>query len=327
MTAVEATSMTESATEEEQNKPLPIRMGAELVGSFIICFAIYAICSLGSAVYGINMAFIALLTGIVYATATIIFGKISGAQFNPAISIAAMLTGKTPVLDGVLYIIAQVIGGIGAGASIRFLLPTSEQVTYKIWMTPTINGFDSNSISYSTLGNYGISFGITLAIVVELVAGIIIVSSAIRSTGSHGESNMNHAIAMGLAYDIGTAITYPVTGAALNPVRATGVAIFAQGQSLNEEPLQQLWVFWICPILAAAIVSLVVIICTMISAKKNTKASETSSIADEAVVLESVSEEAASEQTVDVSQADGKQGEQNEQSKAQTNADESVERD
>lgn len=327
MTAVEATSVTESATEEEQNKPLPIRMGAELVGSFIICFAIYAICSLGSAVYGINMAFIALLTGIVYATTTIIFGKISGAQFNPAISIAAMLTGKTPVLDGVLYIIAQVIGGIGAGASIRFLLPTSEQVTYKIWMTPTINGFDSNSISYSTLGNYGISFGITLAIVVELVAGIIIVSSAIRSTGSHGESNMNHAIAMGLAYGIGTAITYPVTGAALNPVRATGVAIFAQGQSLNEEPLQQLWVFWICPILAAAIVSLVVIICTMISAKKNTKASETSSIADEAVVLESASEEAASEQTVDVSQADGKQGEQNEQSKAQTNADESVERD
>lgn len=327
MTAVEATSVTESATEEEQNKPLPIRMGAELVGSFIICFAIYAICSLGSAVYGINMAFIALLTGIVYATTTIIFGKISGAQFNPAISIAAMLTGKTPVLDGVLYIIAQVIGGIGAGASIRFLLPTSEQVTYKIWMTPTINGFDSNSISYSTLGNYGISFGITLAIVVELVAGIIIVSSAIRSTGSHGESNMNHAIAMGLAYGIGTAITYPVTGAALNPVRATGVAIFAQGQSLNEEPLQQLWVFWICPILAAAIVSLVVIICTMISAKKNTKASETSSIADEAVVLESASEEAASEQTVDVSQADGKQGEQSEQSKAQTNADESVERD
>ncbi len=327
MTAVEATSVTESATEEEQNKPLPIRMGAELVGSFIICFAIYAICSLGSAVYGINMAFIALLTGIVYATTTIIFGKISGAQFNPAISIAAMLTGKTPVLDGVLYIIAQVIGGIGAGASIRFLLPTSEQVTYKIWMTPTINGFDSNSISYSTLGNYGISFGITLAIVVELVAGIIIVSSAIRSTGSHGESNMNHAIAMGLAYGIGTAITYPVTGAALNPVRATGVAIFAQGQSLNEEPLQQLWVFWICPILAAAIVSLVVIICTMISAKKNTKASETSSIADEAVVLESASEEAASEQTVDVSQADGKQGEQNEQSEAQTNADESVERD
>ncbi len=327
MTAVEATSITESATEEEQIKPLPVRMGAELVGSFIICFAIYAICSLGSAVYGINMAFIALLTGIVYATATIIFGKISGAQFNPAVSIAAMLTGKTPVLDGVLYIIAQVLGGIGAGASMRVLLPTSEQVTYKIWMTPTINGFDGNSISYSTLGSYGISFGITLAIVVELVAGIIIVSSAIRSTGSHGESSMNHALAMGLAYGIGTAITYPVTGAALNPVRATGIAIFAQGQSLNEEPLQQLWVFWICPILAAAIVSLVVIICTMIEAKKNSKDDETTSIENIAETLEAVGEEESAQQTADESQADGEQGEQNEQSETQANADESVKRD
>lgn len=327
MTAVEATSVTESATKEEQNEPLPIRMGAELVGSFIVCFAIYTICSLGSAVYGINMAFIALLTGVVYATATIIFGKISGAQFNPAVSIAAMLTGKTPVLDGVLYIIAQVVGGIAAGASMRFLLPTSEQVTYKIWMTPTINGFDSNSISYSTLGNYGISLGITLAIIVELVAGIIIVSSAVRSTGSHGESSMNHAAAMGLAYGIGTAITYPVTGAALNPVRATGIAIFAQGQGLNEEPLQQLWVFWICPILAAAVVSLVVIICTMVGAKKDSKASEASDIANATDVLDSDDEEESPEQDTDGSQADGKQGEQNEQSETQANADEGVERD
>ena len=54
MTAVEATPI----TKEEQSKPLTLRVGAELVGSFIICFAIYAICSLGSAVYGINMAFI-----------------------------------------------------------------------------------------------------------------------------------------------------------------------------------------------------------------------------------------------------------------------------
>ena len=239
MTAVEATPI----TKEEQSKPLALRVGAELVGSFIICFAIYAICSLGSAVYGINMAFITLLTGIVYAAVTVIFGSISGAQFNPAVSVAAMLTGKTHVLDGILYIIAQVLGGIGAGAAIRFLLPTSEQVTFKIWMTPTVNGFDKNSVSYSTLGNYGVTLGITLAIAVEVVAGIIIVASALRTTDGHGESKTNHAVAMGLAYGIGTAITYPVTGAALNPARATGIAIFAQNQGLNEEPLQQLWVF------------------------------------------------------------------------------------
>ena len=319
MTAVEATPI----TKEEQSKPLTLRVGAELVGSFIICFAIYAICSLGSAVYGINMAFIALLTGIVYAAVTVIFGSISGAQFNPAVSVAAMLTGKTHVLDGILYIIAQVLGRYLSnfmldcpltGAAIRFLLPTSEQVTFKIWMTPTVNGFDKNSVSYSTLGNYGVTLGITLAIAVEVVAGIIIVASALRTTDGHGESKTNHAVAMGLAYGIGTAITYPVTGAALNPARATGIAIFAQNQGLNEEPLQQLWVFWICPVLAAAVVALVVIVAGMIGTKKN--------VPD---TVETIDEVEGNTVLGEASVADGNDGEQDEQSYAQANADESVE--
>ena len=299
MTAVEATSV----TEEEQSKPLALRIGAELVGSFIICFAIYSICTLGSAIYGVNMAFIALLTGLVYAAATLIFGTISGAQFNPAVSVAAMLSGKTHVLDGVLYIIVQVLGGIGAGAAIRFLLPTSEQVTLKIWLTPVINGFDKNSVSYATLGNYGVSFSITLAIAVELVAGIIIFA----------KTNTSHAIAMGLAYGVGAAISYPVTGAALNPARATGIAIFAQNQGLSQEPLQQLWVFWICPILAAAIVSLVAIVASMIGTKKNVSEAE-----QDSETLEAIADDASDD-------ADGHEGEQDEQSDAQTDADESVE--
>ena len=303
MTAVEATSV----TEEEQSKPLALRVGAELVGSFIICFAIYSICTLGSAIYGVNMAFIALLTGLVYAAATLIFGTISGAQFNPAVSVAAMLSGKTHVLDGVLYIIAQVLGGIGAGAAIRFLLPTSEQVTL------VINGFDKNSVSYATLGNYGVSFSITLAIAVELVAGIIIVATALNTTSESGKTNTSHAIAMGLAYGVGAAISYPVTGAALNPARATGIAIFAQNQGLSQEPLQQLWVFWICPILAAAIVSLVAIVASMIGTKKNVSEAE-----QDSETLETIADDASDD-------ADGHEGEQDEQSDAQTDADESVE--
>ena len=225
-----------------------------------------------------------------------------------------MLTGKTHVLDGILYIIAQVLGGIGAGAAIRFLLPTSEQVTFKIWMTPTVNGFDKNSVSYSTLGNYGVTLGITLAIAVEVVAGIIIVASALRTTDGHGESKTNHAVAMGLAYGIGTAITYPVTGAALNPARATGIAIFAQNQGLNEEPLQQLWVFWICPVLAAAVVALVVIVAGMIGTKKN--------VPD---TVETIDKVEGNTVLGEASVADGNDGEQDEQSYAQANADESVE--
>lgn len=312
MTAVEATSI----TEEEQSKPLALRVGAELVGSFIVCFAIYSICTFGSAIYGVNMAFIAPLTGLAYAAVTMMFGAAAGAQFNPAISIASMLVGKTRVLDGILYIIAQVLGGIGAGAATRFLLPTSEQVTLKIWMTPVINGFDKNSVSYATLGSYGVSFSITLAIVVELIAGIIIVATALNTTGTDGKSNTQHAIAMGFAYGVGAAITYPVTGAALNPARATGIAIFAQNQGLSQEPLQQLWVFWICPILAAAVVALAAIVVSIIGAKKIASKSE-----QDFEAIENAMDDDAS------GDADGHEGEQDEQSDAQADADESVEAD
>ncbi|ETY71576.1 MIP/aquaporin family protein [Bifidobacterium moukalabense] len=314
MTAVEATPV----TEESKKQPLALRVGAELVGSFFICFAIYTICTLDAIVSNLNMAFIALLTGAAYAVMILIFGRISGGQFNPAVSIAAMLTGKTRVLDGILYIIAQLLGGIGAGAAIRFLLPTSEQVPFKSWLSLAVNGFDKASISYSTLANLGLSFGITLAVVVELIAGLIIAATAMRGMGEHDESNTKYAVAMGLAYAVGTTITYPVTGAALNPARATGIAIFAQNQGLNEEPLQQLWVFWICPVLAAAVVALVIIVAAMISSpnKKGAKTEE----GDDA-------QEEVSAETDEELHADGEQDEQDKQSDAQGNADEGVERD
>ena len=157
------------------------------------------------------------------------------------------------------------------------------------------------------------TFSITLAIAVEVIAGIVIVAAALRTTGEHGESSTNHAVAMGLTYGIGTAIAYPVTGAALNPARATGIAIFAQNQGLNEEPLQQLWVFWICPVLAAAVVALIVIVSGMVSTKKNTPDAE---VADE-IENDTALDEA--------SVSDGNDGEENEQSSAQTYTHEGVE--
>uniref|UniRef100_UPI0040260329 aquaporin n=1 Tax=Bifidobacterium adolescentis TaxID=1680 RepID=UPI0040260329 len=144
-------------------------------------------------------------------------------------------------------------------------------------------------------------------------AGIIIVATALNTTCESGMTNTSHAIAMGLAYGVGAAISYPVTGAALNPARATGIAIFAQNQGLSQEPLQQLWVFWICPILAAAIVSLVAIVASMIGTKKNVSEAE-----QDSETLEAIADDASDD-------ADGHEGEQDEQSDAQTDADESVE--
>ena len=148
------------------------------------------------------------------------------------------------------------------------LLPTSEQVAAKVWLTPAVNGFENGSVSYSLLTQYGITFSITLAIVVEVVASLIVVATAMSSLGDHGESSDRHVIAMGLAYGLATAISYPVTGAGLNPARSTGIALAAMNEGLTQNPLQQLWVFWISPVLAAAVVALVMIIAQMMTTPK-----------------------------------------------------------
>lgn len=282
------------------------------------------VCSLGSSIYGLNMAFIAAGVALAYGAVTWMLGSVSGGQFNPAVTVAAMLASKTRAVDGVAYIVAQLVGAIGAGALLRFLLPTSDSIAMKVWLTPAVNGFGEGSVAYSTVNSVGISFGITLAIVVEVVAGLIVVGTAMRSTDESGRPGASYAPAMGAAYGVGAAITYPVTGAALNPARATGIAVFAQGQGLTTEPLQQLWVFWVCPVLAAAVVALVMIVAQMAkdaAAKKRAAAAaaEAPESADADVFADQDFADQASAEQADA-EVDG------EQPDAQRDADEGVER-
>ena len=322
--AVDTASETSISGARHANRSLASHTLAEFAGSFLICLSIYLICSFGTSIYNVNMAFIALGIGVTYAAVTMLLSNISAGQFNPAVTIAAMLTSKTRLFDGVLYIVAQLIGAIGAGAVVRFLLPTSEQITRKVWLTPAINGFENGSVAYQTVNQVGISFGIVLAIVVEVVAAVLIVGMAMRSMDDDGQASHDYALAMGAAYGIGAAITYPVTGAALNPARATGIAVFAQGQGLNVEPLGQLWVFWVCPILGAAVVSLVMIVAQM---AKDTHARKPVSITTVESSDSTATDNNGTKQIpFDASSQEWDSEVRDEQSDSQSNADEGVER-
>ncbi|WEV68559.1 aquaporin [Bifidobacterium sp. ESL0775] len=243
-------------------------IGGELVGSFLIFLAIYLVSALSPALYGPSALLVAAATGLAYASMTFIFGKFSGGQFNPAVSLAAMLVGKTGFLNGICYIIAQVLGGIAAGAVVKLVLPTSKAAPAKMWFTNAVNGYDQGSISSTQLHQAGVSFGVLFAVIVEVAASIVIVAAAVRSMDDNGKATSRSAAIIGAAYALGVAFTYPITGAALNPARSTGIAIFASKVGLAVDPLKQLWIFWICPILAAAIVSIVIIIAQMISTKQ-----------------------------------------------------------
>lgn len=275
--------------------PWPLRVLAELFGTFLVCFAIYAICTFGSIIFSLNLAYVAIGTGLAYAAGAFLFAKVSGGHLNPAVSLAAMLTGKTKILDGVLYIIAQTLGATLAAVLVKFLLPVSSNVPLKQWLTTVVNGFDKGAVAYSTINQYGLNFSVAQAVAVEVVACIIIVAVAMRAYGTKC-----YVPAVGAAYALGAAVAFPVTAASLNPARSTGIALLAFNASLDQNPLQQLWLFWVCPVLAAALVALVMLLPQMIASFG--KGGKKKAVATDQSVVDDVEDDA--EDVDDIDEAD-----------------------
>ncbi len=243
-----------------------IRAAAELVGTFLICAVIYLSYSFGQLVMGQPSVVLPVLgTALTYLAVTAMLGGVSGGHFNPAVTVAAMFTSQIGMVDGLIYIVAQVIGAIGAGAIAVALIPVSKSVPDRTWLMFSVNGFSGGSPAAATLGQQHIAFGAPMAIVAELIGCIIVVAAAITTLRSDGRARRNHALYTGLAYGVGVLVTYPITCSGLNPARSTGIAIFAQSKHMAVSPISQLWLFWICPLLAASLVSLVIIMTNIVT--------------------------------------------------------------
>ncbi len=262
--------------------PLVFRIFAEFIASVFAIFTIYTFSSVVTAMYGVNVLLIAAGTGLAYAAAISIAAKVSGGHVNPAVTIASMLTGRTSYISGILYIIAQVLGALVAAAITVFILPQTKMVPEKTWLAPVVNGFESASISANQLKSVNASFGVISALIVEIIAVLIIVATAMTYTREDGGAKCTYAAHMGIAYSVGAFITYQITGSGLNPARSTGIAILAQSKKLATAPLSQLWVFWIAPVFAAALVGFVMLISKLVrsSSKDSISAKESNNSGD-----------------------------------------------
>ncbi|AKV55244.1 major intrinsic protein [Bifidobacterium actinocoloniiforme DSM 22766] len=241
-----------------------LRAVAEFTGSFLICFAVYAVCSWGRIPAGTSALEAATTWALAFLAAGSIFGKFCGAHFNPAVTFAAMFTAQIGWIQGLSYILAQFLGAIAAGGVVVSLLPLTTENDGRAWLTVAVNGFDKGSPSADMLGKFHLSFNVTLAIVAELIASLIVVAVAITSLRDDGRPKRGHVWRSAMAYGVAVMITYPVTGAGLNPARSTGIALFAHGTGLEADPISQLPIFIVCPLMAGAVVGLVVILCHMV---------------------------------------------------------------
>lgn len=219
------------------------RLFAEFFGTFWLVFG-----GCGSAVLaaafpqlGIGFAGVALAFGLTVVTMAYAVGHISGGHFNPAVTMGLFAGGRFPAKDVIPYVVSQVIGGIAA-AAVLYLVASG-----KTGFDATTSGFASNGYGDHSPGDYSLQ----AAIVIELVLTaffLIVIHGATDKRAPAGFA----PLAIGLALTLIHLISIPVTNTSVNPARSTAVAIF-QGTWA----LQQLWVFWLVPLIGGVIGGLI----------------------------------------------------------------------
>ncbi|HEV7306727.1 aquaporin Z [Ensifer sp.] len=217
------------------------KLSAEFLGTFWLVFG-----GCGSAVLaaafpevGIGLLGVSFAFGLTVLTMAYAVGGISGGHFNPAVSVGLTVAGKFPASNLIGYVIAQVLGAIAAAAVLYVI--ASGKADFQL------GGFAANGYGEHSPGGYSL----TAALVAEVVLTFFFLFIILGST--HGRVPAGFApIAIGLALTLIHLVSIPVTNTSVNPARSTGQALFVGGWAI-----QQLWLFWVAPIIGAAIAGIV----------------------------------------------------------------------
>jgi aquaporin Z len=211
---------------------------AEFFGTFWLVLGGCGSAVLAAAYPGLGIGFVgvSLAFGLTVLTMAYAIGHISGCHLNPAVSVGLMLGGRFPSSKLLPYIGAQVAGAI-AGAAVLYVIASGREGF------SLTNGFASNGYAAHSPDEYSMVAGLVTEIVMTMMF-LIIILGATDKRAPQGFA----PIAIGLGLTLIHLISIPVTNTSVNPARSTGVAVFAGGWALK-----QLWLFWVAPIVGAAI--------------------------------------------------------------------------
>jgi aquaporin Z len=218
------------------------KLAAEYIGTFwlVLGGCGSAVLATGYPDVGIGWLGVSLAFGLSVMTMAFAIGHISGCHLNPAVSLGLWAGGRFNQSELVPYIMAQVAGGITAGA-VLYLIATG-----KAGFDVTA-GFASNGYGEHSPGGYSLGAALITEIVMTFMF-LVIILGATDKRAPQGFA----PIAIGLGLTLIHLISIPVTNTSVNPARSTGVALFA-----GEWAISQLWLFWIAPIVGAIIAGIV----------------------------------------------------------------------
>lgn len=211
------------------------KLGAEFIGTFWLVLG-----GCGSAVLaaafpelGIGLLGVSLAFGLTVMTLIYGLGHISGAHFNPAVSVGLWIGGRFESKELLPYIVAQVLGGI-AGAGVLYIIASGKPGF-------EMGGFAANGYGANSPGGYGL----TSALVTEVVMTMMFLMIILGATDSRAPAGFA-GIAIGLGLTLIHLISIPVTNTSVNPARSTSQALF-----VGDWAVGQLWLFWVAPIVGA----------------------------------------------------------------------------
>jgi aquaporin Z len=186
---------------------------------------------------GIGLVGVSLSFGLTVLTMAYAIGHISGCHLNPAVSFGLWAAKRFPGSELLVYIGSQVFGAI-AGAGILALIATG-----KPEFDLVKSGFAANGFGVHSPGGYSL----IACFVAELVLTFVFLVIILGATDSRAPQGFA-PIAIGLSLTLIHLISIPVTNTSVNPARSLGPAIFVGGWAI-----QQLWLFWIAPILGGVL--------------------------------------------------------------------------
>jgi aquaporin Z len=214
------------------------KLGAEAIGTFWLTFG-----GCGSAVIaaafpqtGIGLLGVSLAFGLTVLTMAYSVGHISGCHLNPAVTVGLAVGGRFPTKDIAPYVSAQVAGAIVAAAVLYVVASGAPGFD-------VANGFAANGYGEHSPGKYSLFAGFVAEVVLTMMFLFIIMGA------THGKAPAGFApIAIGLGLTLVHLVLIPITNASVNPARSTGPALFVGGWALS-----QLWLFWVAPLVGAAL--------------------------------------------------------------------------
>lgn len=208
---------------KQSSQSLPRQLFAELLGTWALTFIAAGVAAVNASLGGVPRAWQALAPGLLVMVMVYSLGPVSGAHFNPGVTLSFALRGDFPWARVPGYWLAQFVGGIAAAIV--------------LWAM------------FGTAGHVGATLpqaGTGTALVTEIILTFLLLTVILATATNHRIVGPNAAIAVGFTIALDGIIGVPVSGASMNPARSFGPALLAG-------KLDSFWIYGVASLIAVVL--------------------------------------------------------------------------